>query len=234
MSKTLFAMIAGTGEGNDYTDRFLEGEHIVALNNMGEEASQDHGPFISVDFIVLESTVPNYKGKACGEAYFIAKSDKDGGKGAKQRMYSLGKAAVQSLGGNPDDQTPAQLGNGQMATAGAVLVQNTLAELCDPSMPWRGLIVRATASKKTGKNSGKEYVAVKYSAIPQTVDQIHACRALIEQTAKLAPPVLAQPAATVAQPVASMLQAQPAATPVAPTPVASMLGLGGGSLLGNR
>jgi len=131
----LFATIAGAGEGNDYADRFLEGEHIIALNNMGEQNSQGYGLFVSVDFIVLESTVPGYAGKQCGEAYFISKSDKEGGKGAKQRMYSLGKAAVQSLGGNPDDQAPATLLNGQQSTKGAALVQNTLAEMCSPGVP---------------------------------------------------------------------------------------------------
>lgn len=177
----LMAMIAGAGTGNDAADRFLEGDHIVALNELTLENSQDHGQFIAVTFLVIESTVPGYAGKECGEAYFYNKSDKEGGKGAKQRLNGLGSAAVASLGGNPEDLTPAALANGVQSTAGIVLVQNTLAEMMGQGAPWRGLMLRATARKRVGKNSGKEYVAVKYAAIPQTAKQIGEVRQRIEQ-----------------------------------------------------
>ncbi len=239
----LFATIAGAGSGNDYEDKFLDGDHVIALNNMSVENSQDHGQYVSVDFIVLESTVPGYAGRAAGEAYFINKSDKEGGKGAKQRMNGLGAAAVASLGGNPEDPTPAALANGAIATAGQVIVQNTLLEMIGHGHPWRGLVLRASGRKKTGKNSGKDYVAVKYAAVPQNAQQIGEVRKRIESvsaapTAMLggapAPAQYAAPA-PVAAPAPAMMTAPVAYAPApvaAPAPAAQPFG--GPSLLGNR
>ncbi len=251
----LFATIAGAGNGNDFEDRFLDGDHVIALNNMSIENSQDHGQFIAVDFIVLESTVPGYAGKAAGEAYSINKSDKEGGKGAKQRLNGLGAAAVASLGGNPDDQTPAALANGQPSTMGSVLVQNTQLEMCGitaPANAWRGLVLRASGRKRTGKNSGKEYVAVKYAPVAQTPQQIGEVRKRIESAASVPAPMIASAPAPVAQttqyaspmaaPMAAPMVASPAVAPTvgyAPAPVAAPAvapaqPFGGPSLLGNR
>lgn len=202
----LLAQIAGAGEGNEYADRFLEGEHIVALNVIEFKDTTDHGRIVSVDFLVIESSVPSYAGKTAGEGFFISKSDKDGGKASKQRVFSLAKAAVQSLGGDADNQQPTQVPG---ITQGMALVQNTLSEMLAAGAPWRGLMLRASGRKKVGKTSKKEYVAVKYAPIPQTVPQIQAARARIETaTAAAAAAQPQQPAVTAPALQTPMLQAQ--------------------------
>ncbi len=214
----LFATIAGAGDGNDYEDRFLDGEHIVALNNCERKKTQDHGEIVAVDFVVMQSTAADYVGKGASEAYFVQKSDKEGGLGAKQRAFALAKAIVQSLGADPDDLTPVIDANGQVRmlpggkvlTKGLAIVMNTLSELTRKDQPWRGVMLRATGKKKIGKTSKKEYVAVKYSPIVQTVPQIHAARAKIEAAEKQAAPIAAAPTPTLIQ------------TTVAPAPVQAL------------
>lgn len=203
----LLAQIAGAGEGNDFADRFLEGEHIVALNVIEFKDTQDHGRIVSVDFLVIESSVPGYAGKTAGEGFFISKSDKEGGKASKQRVFALAKAAVQSLGGNADDPNPSQYPG---ITLGQALVQSTLSEMLQATAPWRGLMLRASGRKKTGKNSKKEYVAVKYAPIPQTVPQIQAARARIEAAnAAAAAAAPAQPVVPAGQSAMTQVAAPP-------------------------
>jgi len=251
-NSALFATIAGAGDGNEYADRFLDGEHIVALNTFELKQTQDHGRIFSVDFLVIESIVPGYAGKTAGEGYFIDKSDKDGGSGARQRTFGLAKAAIQSLGGDPEDKTPILDGNGQIVmiapnqplTKGFQLVQQTLAEMSSGNQPWRGLMLRASGRKKTGKKSNKEYVTVKYAPLTQTAEQIHAARSRIEAamplTPAVAPPAYQLAPAPVAPAVAAPVQYQampsqaaPVQYQTAPAPAAPVgPAFGGGSLLG--
>lgn len=251
----LFSTVAAAGEGNDFADRFAAGEHIVALNVCEPKDTTDHGRIISVDFVVLESSTPAYVGKAFGEGYFVQKSDKEGGKGAKQRAFALAKAVVLSLGGNPDDpevvldqyNRPVMLNAQQAMTKGIQLVQNTLSEMCRQDQPWRGVVLRASATKKSGKNTGKEYTNVRYAPINQSAQQIGQVRQKLEAahavpatgpapmiagyapaaTAAIAPPpaAIAPPPAAMTQP---MIQQQPATTAPAAAP------FGGGTSLLNR
>lgn len=229
----LLQSVATEGEGNDFAERFLEGEHLIALNVFEIKDTQDHGKIISVDFVVLQSSVQGYAGKPAGEGFFIQKSDKEGGKASRQRAFALAKAVVQSLGGNPDDpeyvinpQTgqPVVMANGQPLTKGQAIVNNTLAEMARADQPWRGVVLRASGRKRTGKTSKKEYIAVKYAPVTQTMQQIAEARArILAATPAPAPqtmapvtgmPPAAMPAGMTAPAIAGYAPAAPAPAPV--------------------
>lgn len=238
----LLQSVATEGEGNDFADRFLEGEHLVALNVFELKDTQDHGKIISVDFSVVESNVPGYAGKPAGEGFFIQKSDKEGGKASRQRAFSLAKAVVQSLGGNPDDaelvlnpQTgqPILMANGQPLTKGVAMVNNTLSEMSRSDQPWRGVVLRASCRGRTSKGAKKPYVGVKYAPVIQSKEQIGQMRArIMAANAAAAPPAQSHPAAPApiaGAPTPPMIpgyttpapvQYQAAPAPVAPAPVA--------------
>lgn len=226
----LLQSVASEGEGNDFAERFLEGEHLIALNVFELKDTQDHGRIISVDFVVLESSVPGYAGKPAGEGFFIQKSDKEGGKASRQRAFALAKAVVQSLGGNPDDPEyvigqngqPIMMPNGQPLTKGQAIVNNTLSEMARADQPWRGVVLRASGRKRTGKTSKKEYIAVKYAPVTQTMQQIAAARARIAAATPVAPMTNAPAPTGIApqtMPAGMTAPAIAGYAPVAPAPV---------------
>lgn len=219
-NSALFASVAAAGEGMDF-DRFKEGTHVVALNIFEKKPTEGHGEIISADFVYLDSSNKALIGKAANEGFFVNKSDKEGGKGAKQRLFSLAKAVVISLGGDPENAEP--IAPGHPVTKGMALVQQTLGEMIRKDQPWRGVVLKVDVTMKVGKNSGKEFGAVRYSPITQTAQQVQGVKAKL---ASAPPTTAAAPAATAAP--TTMLGAAPTdqpATPVAAAPVV-------GSLLG--
>lgn len=222
----LFATIAGAGDLTDYAPRIEDGEHVLALNNYEIRQTRDYGTMVSVDYVVIEST-SHKPGTVVGDAWFVGKAGTDG-EYARKRALAFGKAAVQGLGGDPDDASivmqqngqPMLMPNGQPLTKGLALVQQTLSEMSAQAQPWRGLIIRASAGKRMSKKTGKAHTNVTYKPVTQTVDQIHACRARIEASAKAPPQAApAQPAPQTYQGQGqAMGQFQAAPQPVAPQP----------------
>lgn len=219
---SLMAAIASAGEGNAYADRFspaLDGA-LIALNNVEFKDTQDMGRMLSVDFLVVEAADPQLIGKSVGEGFFTSVSDQKGGKANRQRAFSLAKNVVLSLGGDPDDNSPVLDADGKLVfvvagqpvsgplTQGIAIVQSTLGEMSRQDQPWRGVVLKANVSLKKSKSSGKEYPAVRYSPVQQTIEQIGATRARIEN-GSIQPPTGAPRTASAAAPVAATAATRP-------------------------
>lgn len=208
----LFDSIAAAGESNDRADRVKQGEHIALLNKCEFKGTQDYGQIIAVEYVVVESSVADYAGQTASEGFFIQKSDATGGKAARQQAYSMAKAAVLSLGGNPDDPEVIGHVNGRPLTKGEATVKQMLTEMTRADQPWRGLALRLSASKRTSgpksKNPGREYINVRYSPVTQTAQQIGEARKRLEGAT-----LAAAPAQTIALPP---MQSAPAAAQMTP------------------
>lgn len=190
-NRHLITRAAAGGTMNSFGDRFLAGNHVVALDHlqMKELWSEDLNckiTAVTADFIIVASDTMK-PGQKVSEKYDIGKPG-TAGENAGKRLNGLARAITESLG---VEQQAADANGAKFNTQVEKNLWSML-EIDDATgfsrTAGRKFLGRGVALKtfskaniaRKGKHQGKEFVNNDFFKLAQTKDDICAKRAIIE------------------------------------------------------
>lgn len=176
-----------SGTMNSFGERFLAGEHFIAIDKFEikevfHKGDQEKMVMVGCDFIVLDSDTMK-PGTRVSDPFYIGRR---GTKGETQRkkLNGVARAVVEALGVS---QKPEDVGGKEFNKLVAAQLTKMLeidantgyTVSAGRKFTGRGLALRVISRNNVGKD-GKTYVNQDYTPVKQTKEDIKAKRAAIE------------------------------------------------------
>jgi hypothetical protein len=161
-----------------FIDKFPEGTYLLALKRYEpvQSAKSKNDWRIESEWLVIESSLPEFLGKTRGWPWFInSRTSEHSAEYEQDRANQFLSEAMKTFTSDGDVAALVAFAQ-QVSGPGAPFDQDSFAELLsDASQPLRGMKIRLDVTERAAKdNPAKKYQNAKWTAVSQTLTEVAA------------------------------------------------------------